>query len=58
MVVIHNQQLTDGVHKGFEDEFQPENAWQVTETWNPDQMVGKTKRIKTYIRKVVPKSVL
>jgi hypothetical protein len=50
--------LTDGVRKGFEDEFQPENAWQVTETWNPDQMVGKTKRIKTYIRKVVPKSVL
>ncbi len=58
MVVIHNQRLTDGVRKGFEDEFQPENAWQVTETWNPDQMVGKTKRIKTYIRKVVPKSVL
>jgi hypothetical protein len=37
---------------------QPENAWHTTAEFNPDGAVGVGKRIKVWLRRVVPKAVL
>ena len=58
ITIIHNQRLTNKVQMGIDNEFLPENAWETTPTWNPDQEVGIKKRTKTFIRKIVPKSIL
>jgi phosphatidylserine/phosphatidylglycerophosphate/cardiolipin synthase-like enzyme len=57
-VVVNNKALTHKMKTRFDDEFKPENAWQTTTKWNPDGEVSLTKRAGTYIRKVVPKSIL
>ncbi len=58
LTIIHNTQLTQKVQQGFDDEFKLENAWETTLQWNPDSDVNLRKRTKTFMRKVVPKSVL
>jgi hypothetical protein len=39
-------------------EYLPENSWQTTTSFNPDSEVSKWKRLKTFTRKLVPKSIL
>lgn len=56
--VIRNKQIATGVLKGMNEEFKPENSWHTTLTFNPDSQVKTAKRIKTFIRKVVPKNIL
>jgi len=58
ITVVYNKNLTDSVAKGFEEEFLPENAWETTKDWNPDSKVSLKKRAGTFVRKVVPKSIL
>lgn len=55
---IHNKQLAEGVLKGMEIEFKPENSWETTLKFNPDDKVGKMKRFKTWTKKIIPKSIL
>lgn len=56
--IIHSKQITDGVLKGMEEEFKPENSWQTTLTSNPDSVAAVAKRMKTWTKRMVPKSIL
>lgn len=56
--VIHSKAVTAEVAAGMEKEFQEENAWETTLESNPDKLVPRMKRLKTWTRKIVPKSIL
>lgn len=58
LIIAYSDQITKGVMKGIEEEFLPENAWHTTKDWNPDGEVDIKKRLRTMIRKVVPKGIL
>ncbi len=58
ITVVHHQSLTGTMQQRFNDEFLPENAWGITREWNPDHLVKMKKRVGTFVRKVVPKSIL
>ena len=58
IVVVNSKKISEGVLKGMEEEFKPENSWETTMTFNPDSEVGKYKRLKTWTRKVIPKKIL
>lgn len=58
VVVAYSDKIAEGVMKGVEEEFLPENAWHTTKEWNPDGDVDLKKRMKTMMRKVVPKDIL
>lgn len=58
MVIINSTEITKGVSEGMNIEFQEENAWETTLDFNPDSIVERKKRIKTWTRKNVPKNIL
>ena len=58
VVIVNSEKVTKGVLKGMEIEFLPENSWETTLDFNPDSEVSKYKRIKTWTRKILPKSIL
>lgn len=58
ITIIDSEDIATSVLETMEIEFLPENAWETTLDWNPDQYAGKTKRIKSWTRKIVPKDVL
>ncbi len=58
ITVIHSQKVTEGVLKGMEIEFKPENSWETTLTFNPDNKADKKTQLKTWTKKVVPKEIL
>jgi phosphatidylserine/phosphatidylglycerophosphate/cardiolipin synthase-like enzyme len=58
IVIVKSAKVSEGVLIGMEEEFLPENAWETTLDFNPDKEVGNMKRIKTWTRKILPKSIL
>lgn len=58
IVVIPSKPVAKKVKKVMLVEMQPENAWQTTVDWNPDQEVDLSKRLKVKTRTIVPKSIL
>ena len=58
ITIIHSKKLSNQVLKGFEKEFKKENSWHTTLDFNPDKLVKRSKRIKTWTRKILPKSIL
>ncbi len=58
ITVIRSQKVTEGVLKGMEEEFKPENSWETTLTFNPDDKADKTRQLKAWTKKVVPKEIL
>ena len=58
LAIIDNSKIASSVLEGINEEFRPENAWETTLDWNPDEEVDLTKRVKTWTRKVIPKKVL
>lgn len=58
LAVIHSEKVSQGVLKGMEEEFKPENSWETTLASNPDAEAGIKKRVKTYTRRVIPKAIL
>ncbi|MDB5256884.1 MAG: ymdC [Chitinophagaceae bacterium] len=58
VAIIHSTKITQGVLKGMEEEFKPENSWQTTLTSNPDSVATSAKRVKTWTKRLVPKSIL
>lgn len=58
VVVVHSDKISRGVLNGIEEEFKPENSWETTLEFNPDLEVNKYKRLKTWTRKILPKSIL
>ncbi len=58
IAIIPSEEIAQSVLTGMNIEFQPENSWQTTLTSNPDSLVGKGKRFKTWTRKILPKDIL
>jgi len=58
IVIVQSDQISEGVLKGMEVEFNPENSWETTLDFNPDSEVSNMKRIKTWTRKILPKEIL
>lgn len=58
IVIVHDKKISDGVSKGMEIEFLPENSWKTSLDFNPDKKVGYGKRIKAATRRVVPQNIL
>ncbi len=58
VVIVRSDQISSGVLKGMEEEFQPENSWETTLDYNPDSEVSNFKRLKTWTRKIIPKEIL
>ena len=56
--VIYDRTIATGLFEAMQNDMKPENAWQTTSTYNPDEEAGWSKRFKVWIRGVVPKSVL
>ncbi len=56
--VIHSPQITKAVKSSALLEMEPDNAWLISKSFNPDGMVTTTKQIKVKLRRVVPKNIL
>ena len=56
--IIYSHEIAENVRSLMEKELQPENSWEVTKSFNPDSEVGIFKRFKTYIRRIIPISIL
>ncbi len=58
VTIIYSKQVAMAVKAHMIEEIKPENAWETTLQYNPDEKAGTLKRMKTFTRKVVPKSIL
>ena len=58
IVIVHSDKITKGVLRGMEEEFKPQNSWEITHAFNPDSEVSSLKRFKTWTRKILPKEIL
>jgi cardiolipin synthase C len=58
ITVIYSDRVAAGVLAGMNVELRPENAWATTLTANPDAHAGLLKRIKAWVWRAAPKSIL
>ena len=58
VTVIYDSKIAGALHSAMEEDMKPENSWHTTTLDNPDHHAGWWKRIRTWFRGVVPKSVL
>jgi len=58
ITIITSKGIALSVKKGMLEEMKPENAWQTTLDWNPDNEVSYLKRFSVKLRRVVPKNIL
>ena len=58
IVIVHSNEIAQGVLEGINEEFKPENSWEITLNYNPDSEVANMKRISTWTRKIIPKEIL
>lgn len=58
LVIVESDIVAAKIMRHMEEEFAPENAWETTKEWNPDKEVKRSKRLKTWMRKAVPKNIL
>ena len=58
ITIIPSKNITKRVKSGMSEEMNPDNAWETTLNWNPDNEVGKVKQLKVKLRRIVPKSIL
>jgi len=58
ITVIHSSHVATMIQNQMKEDLLPENAWETTLKFNPDQGVGFKKRLGTSMRKVIPKDIL
>lgn len=58
VAIIHNEEVAQQVLNGMETEYKSENSWEITTDFNPDSLVSRKKRLKTWTRKILPKGIL
>ncbi len=56
--IMHSKEISQNVLNGFNKEFESDNSWKITADFNPDKQVKRSKRIKTWTRKILPKGIL
>ncbi|MGY5353168.1 phospholipase D-like domain-containing protein [Wenyingzhuangia sp. IMCC45533] len=58
ITILRSTILTEEVLKAIKTDFLPENSWKITPDFNPDHLVNKTKQLKVWTRKIIPKNIL
>lgn len=58
IAIIRDSTIAANLSNTMLVEFQPENAWQTTAEFNPDEYASRAKRFQLWLRGVVPKSIL
>ncbi|WP_039850509.1 phospholipase D-like domain-containing protein, partial [Grimontia indica] len=58
ITIISSAPITENVRRAMEVELEPENAWRITEEFNPDDTVSTSKQLKVKLRRIVPKDIL
>jgi len=58
ITIIRSVKVAQGMLKGINQEFQPDNSWETTLNFNPDSQAGIRKNIKIINSRVVPKGIL
>ena len=58
VTVLRSDRIAAGVLQGMERELQSGNAWETTAAGNPDHFAGLSKRLKAWLRRLVPASIL
>ena len=56
--ILHSAQLAAQVESILLEELLPQNAWRITRVENPDGEAGLWKNFQTWLRRVVPSSIL
>ncbi|HLC83757.1 MAG TPA: phospholipase D-like domain-containing protein, partial [Bacteroidia bacterium] len=56
--IIYSPEISMGVVRGMEEELKPENCWETTYNYNPDNEAGVKKNLKAGVVKVIPKGIL
>ncbi|WP_299143656.1 phospholipase D family protein [uncultured Vibrio sp.] len=56
--IIYSEIITQELNLSMNIEMEPENAWHITEDFNPDKEISLTKRIGVKLRRVVPINIL
>ncbi|OUS28131.1 phospholipase D family protein [Thalassotalea sp. 42_200_T64] len=58
ITIIPSEKIAKQVKQGMLEEMQPENAWQITLDWNPDNEESLLKQLRVKLRRIVPKNIL
>ena len=58
VTIIYDATIAGDLHDTMLEELKPENAWQTTSDFNPDDNASKGKRFQLWMRGIVPKSIL
>ena len=58
ITIITSKEVSSSVKEGMLEELRPENAWQTTLEWNPDNEVSLLKQLGVKLGRVIPKSIL
>ena len=58
IAVIYSKQIAASVSNGMNIEFNKDNSWETTLKFNPEFKVSKKKRVMTFTKKIIPKSIL
>ena len=58
ITIINSKKIAHGILEGMEQEYKPENSWEITLDFNPDSEASKWKRVKTWSKKIIPKEIL
>ena len=53
-MLVNNRELARQVTASIEQDMQPGNSWQTTDDFNPDFVVSRAKRFKTWLNKLLP----
>lgn len=58
VTIIYSTSISKGVKEHMEEELKPENAWETTLMFNPDNKAGLKKNLKVKPMKLIPKGIL
>lgn len=58
ITIIHSDKIANSVQTKIEEELKPENSWETTLSYNPDNKAGIKKNFKATHMRVVPKGIL
>lgn len=58
LTVIRSPEITQDVKSSILLEMEPDNAWLISKSFNPDSTVSFSKRLSVKFRRVVPKNIL
>lgn len=53
-VLVRNEQLARDLTESIERDIRPENSWKTTPDFNPDGEVGRAKRFRVWINRLLP----